>query len=116
MLLFDLFFRQDHVAPCYSQTALSLAKRCASRVKVHWLSIKTCGSEGGLTAPARRPARVALQAGPVANHGELAAFRAGIAFVALEAGDADLLGRRGLSGRRDAHRFVSSDLSLAPRP
>src|SRR5262245_25011055 len=39
------------------------------------------------TAAARRPARIALQAGPIANHGELPAFRAGIAFVALEAGD-----------------------------
>jgi len=51
-----------------------------------------------LAAPARRPAGVALQAGPVADHRQLSAFAARVAFVALETSDADALGDNGLCG------------------
>src|SRR5262245_49094684 len=44
------------------------------------------------TAPARRPARIALQARAVAHHRELPAFDARVAFVALQSRDADLFG------------------------
>src|ERR1700736_6009034 len=41
------------------------------------------------TAPARRPAGVAFEAGAVADQGEVAAFGAAVALVALDAGGAD---------------------------
>src|ERR1700736_5086146 len=41
------------------------------------------------TAPARRAAGVAFEAGAVADQGEIAAFGAAVAFVALDAGGAD---------------------------
>jgi hypothetical protein len=51
-------------------------------------------------ASARRPTRIALQASPVADQGEVAAFGAAVAFVSLDAGGADafeaeVLGRHG---------------------
>src|SRR5271163_5020185 len=46
----------------------------------------------GSTAPGSRPAGVALQAGPVADHGEVAAFGAGFADVAFHARFGALLG------------------------
>src|SRR5206468_12602938 len=42
-------------------------------------------------APARRPTRIAFEAGAVADQGEVAAFGAAVAFVALDAGGADAL-------------------------
>ena len=53
-----------------------------------------------LPTPTRRPAGIALQAGPVAGQGELAAVGARVAFVAFEAGLADFLGQRGLRQQR----------------
>ena len=47
------------------------------------------------TTPARRPASVALAASAAANQGKLAAFGAGVAFVAFHAGLADALGQGG---------------------
>src|SRR4051794_38558716 len=47
------------------------------------------------TAPARRPARIALQASPISHEGEVAAFAAAVAFVAFHAGFVDLRGARG---------------------
>jgi len=53
----------------------------------------SCGrsflGEGYLTTPARGATRVAFQAGAVADQGEVAAFAAAVAFVALHAGGAD---------------------------
>src|SRR5436190_6421459 len=46
-------------------------------------------------APRRRPARIALAARPAADQRQLAAFAARVAFVAFEAGQADLLALRG---------------------
>src|SRR5262245_57328295 len=46
------------------------------------------------TAPARRPAGVALAASTRANKGQLPALGAGVAFITLHASDANLLGER----------------------
>jgi hypothetical protein len=56
-----------------------------------------------LRAP-RRPAGVALEAGPVADHGEVAAFGAGFADVAFHARFGSLLGD-GASGGNLFHFF-----------